>query len=67
MKEPCIGESVLALSADGNYYRAYVTRVEEDRARVMNHDLGRREYVDRKRLKIFPHYLKKVGYNLIYV
>ncbi|XP_048268477.1 uncharacterized protein LOC125386391 isoform X1 [Bombus terrestris] len=62
LKEPCIGESVLALSADGNYYRAYVTRVEEDRARVMNHDLGRREYVDRKRLKIFPHYLKKLGY-----
>ncbi|XP_043601802.1 uncharacterized protein LOC122576068 [Bombus pyrosoma] len=64
LKEPSIGQSVLALSADGYYYRAYVIKLEEDRAHVMYHDLGRREYVDRKKLKIFPDYLKKLGYCL---
>ncbi|XP_033191266.1 uncharacterized protein LOC117157361 isoform X1 [Bombus vancouverensis nearcticus] len=62
LKEPNIGQSVLALSADGNYYRAFITKVQEDRAHVMYHDLGRREYVDRKKLRIFPDYLKKLGY-----
>ncbi|XP_043601323.1 uncharacterized protein LOC122575899, partial [Bombus pyrosoma] len=62
LKALSLGQSVLALSADGNYYRAYVTNLEEERAHVMYHDLGRGEYVDRKKLKIFPEFLKKLGY-----
>ncbi|XP_050483606.1 uncharacterized protein LOC126870165 isoform X3 [Bombus huntii] len=62
LEDPHIGQLALALSADGNYYRAFITKVQEDRAHVMYQDLGRREYVDRKKLRIFPDYLKKLGY-----
>jgi hypothetical protein len=33
----------------------------------MYHDLGHREFVDKKTLRVYPEFLKKVGYNLIYV
>lgn len=58
---------VIAQSADENYYRAFVTRVEDGRITILYLDLGRKEVTDMKKLKILPDNLKKVGYNLIYV
>ncbi|HGJ5906209.1 MAG TPA: hypothetical protein ACHBYY_06475 [Arsenophonus nasoniae] len=67
MEDPHIGQLALALRADGNYYRGCVISVDTERVEVLFDDLGCREYVDRKKIKIYPEYLKKVGYNLIYV
>ncbi|XP_043600150.1 uncharacterized protein LOC122575381 isoform X2 [Bombus pyrosoma] len=61
---PYVADMVLALAADGNYYRAFVTNVENDRVEVTYHDLGRSDYVDTKTLKIFPDCLKKLGYAM---
>ncbi|XP_068978022.1 uncharacterized protein [Bombus flavifrons] len=62
LEEPDIGQMALALRDDGNYYRARVTTVDKERVEVLFDDLGCREYVDRKKIKIYPEYLKKLGY-----
>ncbi|XP_050594623.1 uncharacterized protein LOC126924320 isoform X1 [Bombus affinis] len=62
LNDPCIGESVLALSADGNYYRGTVFSVRDDKVHVRFEDLGRREFVDGKKLKVYPDCLNNLGY-----
>ncbi|XP_043601766.1 uncharacterized protein LOC122576052 [Bombus pyrosoma] len=59
---PGIGDMVIAQSADENYYRAYVTRVEDGRITILYLDLGRKEVTDMKKLKILPDNLKKLQY-----
>ncbi|XP_068978014.1 uncharacterized protein [Bombus flavifrons] len=62
LEDPYIGEFVLAVRADGNYYRGRVLTVKKKSVEVLFCDLACREDVDRKKIKIFPEYLKKLGY-----
>ncbi|XP_068978019.1 uncharacterized protein [Bombus flavifrons] len=62
LEDPYIGEFVLAVRADGNYYRGRVLTVKKESVEVLFCDLACREDVDRKKIKIFPEYLKKLGY-----
>ncbi|XP_068978020.1 uncharacterized protein [Bombus flavifrons] len=62
LKDQEIGKLVLAPTTDGKYYRARVISADEDAVEVMYHDLGRREYVDKEKLKIFPDSLEELGY-----
>ena len=66
MKEPSNGDRTLAPLPNGKYYRGSVFRIQDDKVQVGFEDLGRKEYVDAKTLKVYPDYLTKVGYNLIY-
>ncbi|XP_068978015.1 uncharacterized protein [Bombus flavifrons] len=61
-KPPDIGDMVIAQSADENYYRAFVTRVEDGRITILYLDLGRKEVTDMKKLKILPDNLKELQY-----
>ncbi|XP_033350608.1 uncharacterized protein LOC117233970 isoform X3 [Bombus vosnesenskii] len=62
-KPPNVGDAVIVQSADENYYRAFVTRVQDDRITILYLDLGRKEVItDMKKLKILPDNLKKVIY-----
>ena len=58
---------VIAQFADENYYRAIVTKIQDDKITVSYVDFGNTEVTDIKKLKILSDNLKEVGYNLIYV
>lgn len=58
---------VIAQFADENYYRAIVTKIQDDKITVSCGDLGITKVTDIKKLKYLSDNLKEVGYNLIYV
>ncbi|XP_060824825.1 uncharacterized protein LOC132911845 [Bombus pascuorum] len=64
LEDPNVAQSAIALAPDGKYYRGYITKVDEYRVQIMYHDLGRREFVDRKTLRVYPEFLKKLGYSI---
>ena len=64
---PVVGQMVIAQFADENYYRAIVTKIQDDKITVSYVDFGNTEVTDIKKLKILSDNLKEVGYNLIYV
>ena len=58
---------VIAQFADENYYRAIVTKIQDDKITVSCGDLVITKVTDIKKLKYLSDNLKEVGYNLIYV
>ncbi|XP_033350614.1 uncharacterized protein LOC117233973 [Bombus vosnesenskii] len=62
LEDPHIGQLALALRGDGNYYRGCIITVQEERVELLFDDLGCREYIDRKKIKIYPEYLRKLGH-----
>ncbi|XP_033300384.1 uncharacterized protein LOC117205771 [Bombus bifarius] len=62
LEHPRIGQMALALSRDGNYYRGSIITVRKEQVELILYDLGSREYVDRKKLKIYPKFLKQLGH-----
>ncbi|XP_020722573.1 uncharacterized protein LOC100647791 [Bombus terrestris] len=67
LKEPSNGDRTLAPLPNGKYYRGSVFRIQDDKVQVGFEDLGRKEYVDAKTLKVYPDYLTKLGYCLTQV
>ncbi|XP_071866134.1 uncharacterized protein [Bombus fervidus] len=64
LEYPTVAQSAIALAPDGKYYRGYITQVEDYRVQIMYHDLGHREFVDKKTLRVYPEFLKKLGYSI---
>ncbi|XP_033350612.1 uncharacterized protein LOC117233972 [Bombus vosnesenskii] len=62
LEDPYIGQLALALRGDGNYYRGCIITVQKERVELVFYDLGAREFIDRKKIKIYPEYLRKLGH-----
>ncbi|XP_033300391.1 uncharacterized protein LOC117205843 [Bombus bifarius] len=62
LKDPKVGQTVLAMNTDGKYCRARILEVHEVGVEVIYRDLGRREYVDPEKLKVHPDSLEEIGY-----
>lgn len=58
---------VIAQYADENYYRAIVTKIQDDKITISYVDFGNTEVTNIKKLKILSDNLKQVCYYLIYV
>ncbi|KOX80155.1 Tudor domain-containing protein 1, partial [Melipona quadrifasciata] len=61
LKEPpVVGQMVIAQYADGNYYRAIVTKIEDDKITISYVDFGNTEVTNIKKLKILSDNLKQL-------
>ncbi|XP_076759068.1 vreteno [Xylocopa sonorina] len=56
---PVVGQMVLAQYVDDNYYRAIVTKIENDKIIIAYVDFGNIEVTNMKKLKILPDNLKQ--------
>ncbi|XP_033300493.1 uncharacterized protein LOC117205840 isoform X2 [Bombus bifarius] len=57
---PVVGQMVIAQFADENYYRAIVTKIQDDKITVSYVDFGNTEVTDIKKLKILSDNLKEL-------
>lgn len=58
---------VIAQYLDENYYRAIVTKVQDDKVAISYIDFGNIEVTNIKKLKVLNNDLKQVCYYIIYV
>ena len=58
---------VIAQYADENYYRAIVTKIQDDKITISYVDFGNTEVTNIKKLKILSDNLKQVCCYLIYI
>lgn len=63
LKEPpVVGQMVIAQYVDDNYYRAIVTKVQDDKITISYVDFGNTEVADIKKLQTLSDDLKQVCY-----
>lgn len=67
LKEPpVVGQMVIAQYVDENFYRAIVTKVENEKIAISYVDFGNTEVTNTKKLKSLTDDLKQVCYCLMY-